>query len=361
MGVNDFVEYWAAARLLLTGFNPYSPEQLFVLQRSVGWAEEIPLIMWNPPWVFVFILPFGLLDFAIGQFFWLLLHSTLILYCGIKLWHLHGGPVRYTRIAWIATFTFFPTYIVLLLEQIGPMILFGVVGFLHFQKQRQWGRAGAMLPLIAIKPHLVYLLWIALLFWVLEHRQWKLVFGAFVSGVFVILVPITLNSAIFNQYLQLHLTAPPPTPFDWSTPTIGRALREFFVVPGIWLQLLPTLLGMLWFTFFWRRHRQTWDWIQLTPLLLLVSVATTFFAWTLDQVILLPAIVQGAVWLANGTPARIVRSIVALYFLITVACVAVKFFSPYDFWYFWLAPSWLLLYLLLRKKQMESSPNFTPA
>lgn len=354
MGVNDFVEYWAAARLLLTGHNPYSPEQLFALQRSVGWAEEIPLIMWNPPWVFVFIIPFGLLNFAIGQFLWLSVHSILILYCGVKLWLLYGGSIRYTRIAWIATFTFFPTYLVLFLEQIGPFILFGLVAFLHFQRQRRWGRAGLMLPLIALKPHLVYLLWISLLVWVLEKRQWKLIFGALISGIIVILVPIAFNPDVFNQYLQLHLTAPPPTPFDWSTPTIGRALRQFFVVPGVWLQLLPTLLGILWFIFFWLRNRQSWDWIQQTPLLLLVSVATTFFAWTLDQIILLPAILQGAVWLADEAPSRVIKPIVALYFLITLACVAVKFFSPYDFWYFWLAPSWLMLYLLIRKKRIST-------
>ena len=32
--VNDFIEYWAAAKLLLSGGNPYSAEQLLQLQRT---------------------------------------------------------------------------------------------------------------------------------------------------------------------------------------------------------------------------------------------------------------------------------------------------------------------------------------
>lgn len=47
--INDFIEYWASARLLLTGNNPYSLSELSSLQKSVGWNHDKPLIMWNPP------------------------------------------------------------------------------------------------------------------------------------------------------------------------------------------------------------------------------------------------------------------------------------------------------------------------
>jgi hypothetical protein len=53
--VNDFIEYWAAAKLLLSGGNPYSTEQLLQLQRTVGWSKNEALLMWNPPGTFFFI------------------------------------------------------------------------------------------------------------------------------------------------------------------------------------------------------------------------------------------------------------------------------------------------------------------
>jgi hypothetical protein len=46
--INDFIEYWAAAKLLLSGGNPYSAAQLLQLQRTVGWSKNEALLMWNP-------------------------------------------------------------------------------------------------------------------------------------------------------------------------------------------------------------------------------------------------------------------------------------------------------------------------
>jgi hypothetical protein len=62
--VDDFVEYWAAGCLNVLGGDPYSGEQLFELQREVGWAKDVPLMMWNPPPALTIVMPFGLLPYA---------------------------------------------------------------------------------------------------------------------------------------------------------------------------------------------------------------------------------------------------------------------------------------------------------
>src|SRR5205807_5000152 len=46
LGVADFVEYWSAARLNVTGGNPYSLAQLLPVQQSAGWDEEEAIPMW---------------------------------------------------------------------------------------------------------------------------------------------------------------------------------------------------------------------------------------------------------------------------------------------------------------------------
>src|SRR5262245_62398128 len=58
--VDDFVEYWAASRLVFTGENPYSTEALLAMQRPLTGSDK-PLIMWNPPWALSLLLPFGML------------------------------------------------------------------------------------------------------------------------------------------------------------------------------------------------------------------------------------------------------------------------------------------------------------
>src|SRR5262245_54052354 len=51
--LHDFVEYWAAGRLLADGENPYDPEKVKDLEKEAGRTEE-PILMWNPPWALPF-------------------------------------------------------------------------------------------------------------------------------------------------------------------------------------------------------------------------------------------------------------------------------------------------------------------
>lgn len=52
----DFIEFWAAERAILSRNNPYSPDHLLTLQQSAGWTKADPLMMYNPPWTFLFTL-----------------------------------------------------------------------------------------------------------------------------------------------------------------------------------------------------------------------------------------------------------------------------------------------------------------
>src|SRR5258705_7141702 len=133
--VTDFVDFWAASRLLINGRNPFSPTEVLELQRSVGLVESKPLLMWNPPWTLSFVLPFGAMDFQLSQFFWLLLHVFFILLSAQKLWAIYSHAERKSYLPWIAALTFIPTWFVLILGQISPLILLGIVGFLYFEKK----------------------------------------------------------------------------------------------------------------------------------------------------------------------------------------------------------------------------------
>src|SRR5215471_2686853 len=62
-GENDFVEYWAAYRLYREGRDMYDPAAVLEKERTAGWKEESPLMMWNPPWILPLIAPVGEADF----------------------------------------------------------------------------------------------------------------------------------------------------------------------------------------------------------------------------------------------------------------------------------------------------------
>ena len=110
----DFAAYWASARLLIHGQNPYLSDQIFALQTLVGWTDKMPLVMYNPPWVLTFILPFSIENYLLGKFLWLLLLISCILISLNWLWQFYGGTKanRHWNLLILCSYT--PVYFVLI-------------------------------------------------------------------------------------------------------------------------------------------------------------------------------------------------------------------------------------------------------
>ena len=201
--INDFLEYWAAANLLLQGGNPYSSMEMLVAERALGWSNTEALMMWNPPWTLTLLLPFGLLPYETAQFVWFVFH-VLILFLGSQaLWGWYGGSPAKPWYPLLAVLSFAPVYFALLLGQIGPLILLGIIGFLAGVQKKAWKLSGASLVLVAIKPHLLYLLWLALLLWVVKERKWRLAIAFGASFIAAAVVPLLFRPALYAQYLRL--------------------------------------------------------------------------------------------------------------------------------------------------------------
>jgi hypothetical protein len=156
---------------------------------------------------------------------------------------------------------------------------------------------------------------------------------------------VALDHAIFTQYFSL-LTR--DKVLLELTPTMSGLLR-------LWLrnyppmQLLPALLALVWFSFYWRRHRDRWQWREEMPVLLLVSLLTTSYSWFFDQVVLLPCVFQAVVWL---TPCRrLISIIIAVLYLATNATVLALILAHHNkFWYVWTVPAWFALYMIALTK-----------
>lgn len=347
-GVRDFAAYWASAQLLLAARNPYSPADLFNIQKNLGLLEDAPLIMWNPPWTFAVTLPFGLLDFATGQFLWLLLQVFLLLVSAQLLWRIYGEPGGRYRLAWLLTVTFVPSVFLLVIGQIAAAVLAGFAGFLYLERRGMKFTAGALLALTLVKPHFVYLFWIVFLLWLFQRRQWSLLAGTAVAGLGAAVVPLCFNPSVYHQYFDLFRATDLQLPLELAAPTLRNAAQLLLQLDvGAW-QTLPSLLAVVWLLFYWRRHRADWQWPERLPLILVVSLTTSAYTWTFDQVVLLPALIQGASWLVRRRLPWY-RSIAALlYVAIDLAHLVLRFFVAEELWYFWLAPALLIAYLVYR-------------
>jgi hypothetical protein len=354
---DDFVEYWSAGRLNLMGENPYSPEKLFQLQKQAGSIYVEPIMMWNPPWTLTLIMPFGLLDYPTGRVLWLLLHIAILFFCTKLIWPLYGGQEWKSWIALIILATFTPLIFALRMGQISPVILLGIVAFLHFQRSQKGWWAGSLVMLAAVKPHLLHLFWLALLFWSLDRRQWHILAAGALTIVTATIIPLIFNHHLINQYF---LAASQHPPSQWASPTIGSLLRTFWGVERFWLQFVPMLLSFIWFIFYWRVHRKSWSWVGQTPLLLLVSIATTSYGWEFDQVVLLLPILSIFVSLISSDKRQHLTfiAIVISYIVINGLALMINLVHWSSFFYFWMAPAWLIWYLIARSYY---SPGPTPA
>jgi hypothetical protein len=341
---DDYVEYWAAGRLNLSGGNPYAADQLLPLERAVGRKTEV-LLMWNPPWTLALAMPLALFSYPISRLMWLILNIVMILMATNWTWTLLGGSTQKRWLASVIAFTFFPTVIVLRMGQIGPVLLLGVAGFLHFEHKKRYWQAGAFAALLAIKPHLLYLVCISILVWSIGRRRWGVLGGGAIVLLSATLTVMMFNSHVITQYLSATLA---DSPLVWMTPTFGSLLRVLLGPERAWMQFVPMGAGIFWLGLYGLRHRADWLWVDRIPLLLLVSVVAAPFGWPFDQVVLIPAVLQAMIRVFATNSARIVSGAIISYLLINIAAFAIHDrFS--NFWQLWLAPVLLILYLLVQR------------
>ncbi|HVO93145.1 MAG TPA: glycosyltransferase family 87 protein [Terriglobales bacterium] len=345
---SDFIEFWAASRALINGSNPFSPTQLLELQRSVGFGESRPLLMWHPPWTLFFVLPFGVLNFVASQFLWLLVHVFFLLVSAQWLWQVYCGPRGNPYLPWIVALTFVPTWVVLIFGQISPLVLLGIAGFLYFEKKRNWLCAGVATCLISVKPHLIYLFWIGLFLWILHQRRWIVAAGAILAGAVAAAIPVIFDPAVYLHFLELYRNPGQPTPFELPNASIGSVLMLTLPRKNLPIQFLPPLLAVLWFFWHWARYRERWDWAEQIPILLLVSLSMSSYAWTYDYVILLPAVMRGFAMITRQAGSWYRSWTLLSYGLISGLYLVLKFVVLSDYYYFWVAPAFLLTYLSVR-------------
>jgi hypothetical protein len=337
----DFVEYWAAGRLIANGENPYDPIRVGYLEHEAG-RDDQPLLMWNPPWVLPAVLPFGLLPAQVGRLLWLVLSFGIVLASADVAWHEFGGPTEKRGLAWLLAFSFVPTFLTLYLGQIAAALLAGAVLFLRFERRGQDLRAGAATILLAAKPHLFIPFWVALALWAVDQRRWRVLLGGILTGLAATLVAIMFDPAVLSQYRETLIQSPP---VQYRSPTAGMVLRLLCGDEGSFgLQFVALIPGFLWLVFEWLRHGRTREWRERLPALLFASLLTApYGAWPFDLIVLLVPLLRVASAAASGI--ALAPGALALYLIANGAAVICVLGRVDFFWWLWLTPALLLAYV----------------
>ena len=373
---DDFVEYWAAARLTLDGANPYDPALLLPLQRAAGRDTDEAVMMWNPPWSLAVVLPLGWLPARAAQLLWLAVNLAAIGFCGDRLWLRLGGDRDRRWVGWAVALAFLPTLFALQSGQIGPLLLLGAVLFLECQRRGWSVLAGAATVLLAVKPHLAYLVWVAILCDAVARRRAGVIAGGVAAGAVATVIPLAFNPYLLAQYADAMANRPPA---QWVSPTLGTVLRLAFGEHLFRLQFVPVAVGLAWFAWHWRRAGRRWDWAEQLPLVLLVSFATApYGAWPFDMVLLLPAVVRlivvasrpgygaGLVRTSSNPPVHTggspIRATFVLAALLTIdlACLVMNVAGTGSFAFIWVSPAVLAVYVAATRPAARSAAPGLP-
>lgn len=336
--MNDFVAYWSAGRQLVHGRNPYDGDAVLQIQREFDIHRSSPLIMRNPPWALPLAAPFGFLQLPTAQLLCLFMAIGAVLVSVQILWRLYLGNSP-PWLAGVITGVFSPVPVALSIGQMSPLLLLGVSGLLYFANRRQYGRAGASMFLLALKPHLVWLLWPVLLLYSVQQRRWRMLLTFSLLFSVASMLTLLIDPSAFGEYLALSRKV---GLLEELTPTTSGLLRAWTGAAP--LQFVPIALAAVWFLYYWLRSGVTWQWREGVPLLLLVSMCTTSYSWFFDQIVLLPCIFHAMAGVIRSSKKKMFFSSAA-FLIINGAALTLILMHRTTFWYAWTAPAWLLWYL----------------
>jgi hypothetical protein len=211
------------------------------------------------------------------------------------------------------------------------------------ERKRDW-LAGAFLSLTCVKPHIVLVFLIAVALWTLKTRRWAVLLSLGLSLVATSVIAIFLNPHILAQYLAFaRQFSGETTPY----PNLGGML---YVLSGHReLAFLPQIAGLVWLAFYWREHGSHWDWKSHGMMVLLVSVACSYYSFPFDQIVALPALMAA---FANGNRRIFIGLFIAtnLGFALYISDIAGRFGFGYMFLW-WTASAWLITYAASLKPQ----------
>jgi hypothetical protein len=320
-GVNDFLPYWSASKVMLSGGNPYDPNELFQVQIKIepefNDVGDVNLA-WGPPWTMLLISPLIFFGFEIATRLWIFCNVMLLTVALYLLWGMLFE--RFDKKGLILTlgigFLFGYTIRLIELGQFSGLLLLGYIICIWCLDREYYTWAGMSLFLMILKPQITYLVLAVIFLWAVRNRKWKIFLGFFLAYLGVIGVLWWIYPNWLSDYYKIVVSIPNVT--FYST-TLGSFFESIYGIRE--LKYIGLMLILLSFPL--SKYVEKADWLTSLNLALLISIPLAPYGFSYDHVLLLPSIVQIASWIWNkDIPPNSVRvigiGIVTCYILIYI-------------------------------------------
>lgn len=361
IGYNDFVGYWSATYLLKNGQNPYDVELMRSLQHEeIKTGFDAVVMAWNPPSLFVFLLPIAWMPVTTARFAFLVFNLFLVITGVLILTRVYFSGDRRLPLAYLLFFTlFFPPMLSGLgVGQVTFFVFFGLVASLFFIKRGMWYWAGFFLIFTSIKPHLVVLPLIYLLLYILWERKFSGLFGLLTAGLVCCVILFIFRPEWISDFIGLLRIAP----VQWLPPTVDGLMRHWQITDAA--RYLIVLFFPLPFFLFYKRDIFSLEFS--VALLTLITIPITFFGWSFDQTILLIPIAQIFQWLQKRVDFKINIATILLLIMALILNYSQKAAEINEVYYVWYPLFlWLLFginwYIVSRERNVPANKDLEVA
>jgi hypothetical protein len=335
--VPDFGVYYACASVNWHGHNPYEGEAPEAAQRAINPAFT-PLRANSGPFTLAALTPFTAFDYGTARFAWFTLELALLVLSGGVLWRLYDGLGDI--LGWLLAVSGYAALQALILGQLSPFVLAGLVGFVALER-RGWPVLGGMcLGVLLVKPQNQLVLFAVGTVWLIDRRQWRVFLGASLTAAVMAAVAVAGNPATFAQYVHA-LTSNPPR--EWQPPLPASVLRMVFGLQHYWLTFVPLLAGLAWAGWQYAKHRRNWSWTERMPSLLLVSYLASPYGWAYDHLVFLFPLIQVAAAMSRK-PGPGLLLLLGVWLAMDVYYFALLIRNVPEFHWVWVAPTAALGY-----------------
>jgi hypothetical protein len=349
-GQGDYLAYWSASHLLISGEHPYDHSALSTLEKSTISVTdpqgEMFLNTWNPPWLILLMAPLGLLPYQLSALVWMSINTIIIGLTLIISWQICTGiqASRGILVVFLAGFLFGVTISYLLIGQITALVVLGMILFVWWQDHHSDRLAGAALLLATIKPQISYFFLLIVLIWIIRNRRWQIVLGFIYVTLFSLAVFWIIYPSWIHDYFILIKSMPY---YSIYTSTIGSFIASVFHTKVFYFSAITLLFFIKPIIRFLERA----GWFTTMNIALLVSLPLSPFGFTFDQIVILPSIVQIIAWLWNQQlpekSSKIIIGSLILFYLFVLRMLAINGLKYY--WFVIIPIIYLPIYLISLK------------
>jgi hypothetical protein len=300
------------------------------------------MMVWNPPWLMLLLLPIGLLSFKSAAYAWLFINFIII---GLSLytsWTFVNRFINEKSFLFLLGFslTFYPTLILLYLGQISTIILFSLLMFIVLVESNRDTLAGMVLLMTTIKPHVTYLVLLVIMIWVIKNKRWRVAISATTAAIVSIVAILLINPTWIRDYISTLNSLP----YNYlSTSTLGSFMNDVFGIQIFrysFLVLLPMIFPLV-------TAVEKIGFFTTFNFTLLLSIPLSPYGFAFDHVLLLPAIAQIVARLSMDDGLRGTRLLaaggLATIYIVNIWLISHKVLYSY---YFWMPLALLLIFLL---------------